>query len=98
MKSAGIGPRDQTWRHRRRNWVRSFEHGLSKILGVNWWEVANLGRSSWKKGNTNLSTKLYDVGEDPGCLGRRPFFRIWARSWIWVSSENENHLNSLVSC
>ena len=28
MKSTGVGSRDQTWRHRRRNWVRSFEHGF----------------------------------------------------------------------
>ena len=48
MKSTGVGSRDQTWRHRRRNWVRSFEHVLSKILGLDWWEAAN-GRGNWKK-------------------------------------------------
>ena len=48
---------DQTWRHRRRNWVRSFEHVLSKILGLNWWEAANLDRSSWKKGKFNFVIK-----------------------------------------
>ena len=58
MKSTGAGSRDQTWRHRRRNWVRSFEYGLSKILGLNWWEAAKLGRSSWKKANTISSAKL----------------------------------------
>ena len=50
MKSTGAGSRDQTWRHRMKNWVRSFEYGLTKILGLNWWEVANLGRSRWKEG------------------------------------------------
>ena len=50
MKSDGAGYRDHSWRHRRRNWVRSFEHGLSKILGVNWWEVAKRDRTSWKEG------------------------------------------------
>ena len=50
MKSIEAGSRDQSWRHRRKNWVRSFEHGLSKILGMNWWEAANLGRSSCKEG------------------------------------------------
>ena len=50
MKSVGAGSRDHSWRHRRRNWVRSFEHGLSKILGIYWWEVSNLDRSSWKEG------------------------------------------------
>ena len=57
MKSMGVGSRDQTWRHRRRNWVRSFEYGLSKILGLNWWEAAKLGRSSWKKGKYNFASK-----------------------------------------
>ena len=50
MKSVGASSRDHSWRHRRRNWVRSFEHGLSKILGISWWEVASLDRSSWKEG------------------------------------------------
>ena len=50
MKSVGASSRDHSWRHRRRNWVRSFEHGLSKILGIGWWEVATLDRSSWKEG------------------------------------------------
>ena len=49
--------------------MRSFEHVLSKILGLNWWEAANLGRSSWKKkAKTILSTKLYDVGWTQGDL------------------------------
>ena len=50
MKSIGAGSRHHSWRHRKRNWVRSFEHGLSKILGVDWWEVAKRDRSSWKEG------------------------------------------------
>ena len=29
--------------------MRSFEHVLSKILGLNWWESAKLGRGNWKK-------------------------------------------------
>ena len=67
MKSKGAGSRDQTWRHRRRNWVRSVEHVLSKILGLNWREAAKLGRSSWKKkANTYLSTKL--LGRTQGAL------------------------------
>ena len=39
MKSTGAGSPDQTWRHRRRNWVRNFEHVLSRILGLDWWAV-----------------------------------------------------------
>ena len=50
MKCAGTGSRDHSWRHRRRNWVRCFEHGLARILGANWWEVANLDRGKWKEG------------------------------------------------
>ena len=66
MKSTGVGSRDQIWRHRRRNWVRSFEHGLSKILGLNWLEAANLGRSSWKKGKYNFVNKAVRCWGGPG--------------------------------
>ena len=57
MKSTGVDSHDQTWRHRRKNWVRSFDQVLSKILGLNWWEAANLGRGSWKKGKYNFVSK-----------------------------------------
>ena len=50
MKCAGTGSRDHSWRHRRTNWVRCYEHGLARILGVNWWEVANLDREKWNEG------------------------------------------------
>ena len=40
-----------------------------------------------KQENVSLSTTLYGVGEDPGQSGKRPFLRIWPRSWMWVSSE-----------
>ena len=40
--------------HRRRNWVRSFEH----VLGLDWLEAAKLGRDNGKEGNTISSAKL----------------------------------------
>ena len=61
-----------------KNWVRSFEHGLSKILGVNWWRrlrilVAAVG----KKASVSLFMMLYGAGEDPSHSGKRPFSTIW---------------------
>ena len=73
MKSAGAGSRDQTWRHRRKNWVRSFEHGLSKILGMNWWEVANLGRSSWKEGKCKFIHDAVRCWGGPRVLWKKAF-------------------------
>ena len=72
MKSVGAGSRDHSWRHRRRNWVRSFEHGLSKILSINWWEVVNLDRTSWKEGKHK-----FVVGEGPNLSGKRLLLTIW---------------------
>ena len=46
MKSTGAGAHD----HRRNNSVRGFEYVLSKILGLDWWEAAKLGRDSWQRG------------------------------------------------
>ena len=74
MKSTGAGSRDQTWRHRRKNWVRSFQHGLSRILGMNWWEVANLGRSSWKAGKCEF---IHDAVRCWG--GPRP---LWKKAFL----------------
>ena len=73
MKSTGAGSRDQTWRHRRKNWVRSFEHGLSKILGMNWWEVANLGRSSWKEGKCKFIHDAVRCWGGPRALWKKAF-------------------------
>ena len=44
MKRTGVGAHDQTWRHRKNNWVRGFEHALTKILRLGWREVAKLSR------------------------------------------------------
>ena len=57
MKSTGAGSRDETCRDRRSNWVRSFEHVLSKILDLDWWETAKFGRNSWKRGKYNFVSK-----------------------------------------
>ena len=73
MKRTGVGSRDQTWRHRRRNWVRSFEHVQSKIFGLNWWEVANLGRSSWKKGKYNFANKAVRCWGGPRVILKKAF-------------------------
>ena len=37
-----------------------------KILGVNWWEVANLGRSSWKEGKYKFVHEV--LGRTQGTL------------------------------
>ena len=50
MKSAGVGLVTRPGGIAGETGFAVFEHGLSKILRLNWWEVANLGRSSWKKG------------------------------------------------
>ena len=73
MKSTGAGSRDHSWRHRRKNWVRSFEHGLSKILGMNWWEAANLGRSSWKEGKCKFVHDAVRRWGGPKPLWRKAF-------------------------
>ena len=73
MKSTGVGSRDQTWRHRRRNWVRSFEHVLSKMLGLNWWEAVNLGRSSWNTGKYNFVNKAGRCWGGPKVIWKKAF-------------------------
>ena len=73
MKSTGAGSRNQTWRHRRKNWVRSFEHGLSRILGMNWREVANLDRSSWKAGKCKFVHDAVRCWGGPKPLWRKAF-------------------------
>ena len=73
MKSTGAGSRDHSWRHRRKNWVCSFEHGLSKILGMNWWEAANLGRSSWKEGKCKFVHDAVRRWGGPKPLWRKAF-------------------------
>ena len=51
MKSAGLGARDQTLRHHKKNWVRGFVYALSAILGLGWWaEAKKCCRKSWQKG------------------------------------------------
>ena len=40
LKSTGIGTHDQSWKHQKKNWVRGFEHALSKILGLGWLDAA----------------------------------------------------------
>ena len=98
MKSAGVGSRDQTWRHRRRNWVRSFEYGLFKILGLNWWEAANLGRSSWKKGKYKFVHRAVRCWGGPRVPWKKAFLENLGPIVDVVSSENEIQLNSLVPC
>ena len=57
VKSTGAGAHDQTWRHRKNNWVRGFEYVLTKILGLDW-EVAMLGRDSWQRGKYKFVSEL----------------------------------------
>ena len=57
MKGAGLGARDQTWRHHK-NLFHGFEHALSAILGQGWWAEAKKScRKSWQRG------KFIFVGE-----------------------------------
>ena len=97
MKSTGVGSRDQTWRHRRRNWVRSFEYGLSKILGLNWWEAAKFGRSSWKKGKYHFFNKAVRCWGGPRVTWKKAFLENLAPIVDVGSSEDENRLNSFES-
>ena len=87
MESVGAGSRDHSWRHRRRNWVRSFEHGLSKILGINWWEVANLDRCSWKEGKHKFVCDAVRRWEGPKPLWSKGFVDNLAYSSVLRSSE-----------
>ena len=50
MKNAGTGAHDQSWRHQKNNSVRGFEHALSKIYGLGWWDAAKRSRESWQRG------------------------------------------------
>ena len=45
MKGTGVGSQDHSWRHPKKNWSRGFEHALTKICGLGWWEPA---RSDWQ--------------------------------------------------
>ena len=69
MKSTGAGSRDQTWRHRRRNWVRSFEH----VLGLDCLEAAKLGRDNWKRGKYNFVSKAVRCWGGPSVVGKKDF-------------------------
>ena len=73
MKSTGAGARDQTWRHRRNNWVRSFEHVLSKILGLDWWEAAKLGRDSWQRGKYKFVSEVVRRWGGPRLIRKKNF-------------------------
>ncbi len=70
-----------------RNWVRSFEHGLSKILGINWWEVANLDRTSWKEGKHKFVCDAVRRWGGPKPLWRKAFVDNLACSSMLRSSE-----------
>ena len=61
MKSTGAGSRDQTWRHRKKNWVRSFEHGLSRSLVWTGGRLRILTAAVGKQANVSLSMTLYVV-------------------------------------
>ena len=58
----------------------SFEHVLSKILGLDWWEAAKLGRSNWKKGKYNFVSKAVRCWCGPSVIRKKAFLRIWPRS------------------
>ena len=87
MKSIGAGSRDHSWRHRKRNWVRSFEHGLSKILGVGWWEVARSDRDSWKEWKYRFICDAVRRWGGPRPLWKKAFVDCLAVSSMLVSSE-----------
>ena len=87
MKSIGAGSRDHSWRHRKRNWVRSFEHGLSKILGIGWWEVAKRDRDSWKEGKYRFICDAVRRWGGPRPLWKKAFVDCLAVSSMLVSSE-----------
>ena len=45
VKGTGVGSQDHSWRHPKKNWSRGFEHALTTICGLGWWEPA---RSDWQ--------------------------------------------------
>ena len=72
----------------RRNWVRSFEHVLSKILGLDWWEAAKLGRSNWRKGKYNVVSKAVRCWGGPSVIRKKAFLENLAPTvdagFIWI--------------